>query len=443
MRPASTVSPMRRDHTRTLWILMSIVLLVTSVVGGGAALLTTRLYTPSPLERDRAEVVADVLPRLTFLRRALYDGAAERMQRLFPEGYFFTYALYGLTWIDVGMSGDAHRVEALEQARWALAALDSEAGRAPFSAELTPPHGVFYTGWTSWLRGGVVRLAGGPAAAPEEAQRFFADTDALAAAFSEQLDRTGSPFLPAYPRQAWPVDSTVAVAALGLADQLAGRPIHAPLIERWLRAADTRRDAATGLLPHRVDPDTGHPVEGARATSQTLTLRFLREVAPDVARRDWLTFREQFASTVAGVPGIREHPRGVDLPGDVDSGPLILGMSASASVVALGDAVLFGDRPMAAALCGLAEATGFRVDWRGTRRYLGGVLPVGDAFLAWSLMADGWLVPSEQAGAGSPLSYHDDPSPWWRVPWHVATVLVVAPWLVSSIVLVRRVVRGR
>src|SRR5690606_3199711 len=113
----------------------------------------------------------------------------------------------------------------------------------------------------------------------------------------------------AYPRQAWPVDSTVAVAALGLADQLAGRPIHAPLIERWLRAADTRRDAATGLLPHRVDPDTGHPVEGARATSQTLTLRFLREVAPDVARRDWLTFREQFASTVAGVPGIREHPR--------------------------------------------------------------------------------------------------------------------------------------
>lgn len=221
-----------RRRRRSPWILAAVVAVVTALLGGGAAVLTARLYTPSPLERDRAEVVADALPRLAFLRQALQAGAGERMQRLFPEGYFFTFALYGLTWVDVGMSDAARRPEALAQARWALAELDSDVGRAPFSAQLTPPHGVFYVGWISWLRGGVVRLAGGPAEAPVEAQRFFADTDALAAAFSEQLDRTGSPFLPAYPRQAWPVDSTVAVAALRLADHLAGQPAHAPLIER-------------------------------------------------------------------------------------------------------------------------------------------------------------------------------------------------------------------
>src|SRR5690606_2931017 len=114
------------------------------------------------------------------------------------------------------------RPRALAEARWALRALDSPTGRAPFSAGLTPPYGVFYVGWTSWLRGGVVRLAGGPAAAPEEAARLAEDTDALAAAFTEHLDDTGSPFLPAYPDQAWPVDSVVAVAALRLADHLTG-----------------------------------------------------------------------------------------------------------------------------------------------------------------------------------------------------------------------------
>jgi hypothetical protein len=69
-----------------------------------------------------------------------------------------------------------------------------------------------------------------------------------------------------------------------------------------------------------------------------------------------------------GAPGLREHPRGTSLPGDVDSGPLILGLSTSASGVALGSAVLFGDRAMAAALAGLAEATGAPVEFGGKRR---------------------------------------------------------------------------
>lgn len=151
-----------------------------------------------------------------------------------------------------------------------------------------------------------------------------------------------------------------------------------------------------------------------------MALRFLREVFPADATRDWATFRTRFASTVPGAPGLREHPRGVDLPGDVDSGPLILGLSASASVVALGDAVLFRDRRTAAALTGLAEVTGMAVEIGGQRRYLGGVLPVGDAFLTWSVTATGWIVPTTESTA--PVG---GPSPWWRLPW-----LLLAWWLV-------------
>jgi hypothetical protein len=42
------------------------------------------------------------------------------MQEPFPEGYFFSYALYGLTWVDVGMRDGAPRDRALAEARWAL-----------------------------------------------------------------------------------------------------------------------------------------------------------------------------------------------------------------------------------------------------------------------------------------------------------------------------------
>lgn len=418
-------------RTRAGWrrrLVAALVAVVAALASLAATVLVTRLYADSPLDRTGRAVVADALPRLEFLRRAIGDGGAERMQRLFPEGHLFLHVLYGLSWVEVGGRDPQWRDEALREARRALDALDSGAGRAPFSPALDPPYGVFHAGWSNWLRGGVVRLAGGPASAPYDADRLAADTAALARAFEARLAATGSPFLTAYPGQAWPVDSVVGIAAVRLADHLAGTGTHTDLLARWLTAADARRDPDTGLLPHRVDPDSGKPVEGARATSQTMLLRFLREVDPDAATRDWVRFRELFASTNGWAPGIREHPQGVDLPGDVDSGPLILGLSASASVVALGDAVLFGDRRTAAALTGLAEATGFAVRSAGQRRYLGGVLPVGDAFLVWSATASGWVVPASETVAPT-----GGPGPWWRLPWLLALLAVVPPWWLLAV----------
>src|SRR4029453_9241852 len=90
-------------------------------------------------------------------------------------------------------------------------------GRAPFDAGPTPSYGVFYRGWTNWLRGGVLSLSSSPASpSPAEAARFERDSADLAAAFAG----SATPYLAAYPGQAWPVDSTVAIASLRLHDKL-------------------------------------------------------------------------------------------------------------------------------------------------------------------------------------------------------------------------------
>ncbi|GIJ46969.1 hypothetical protein Val02_38550 [Virgisporangium aliadipatigenens] len=371
-----------------------------------AAVLTFagRLYSTPALDKSGRAVVADALPRLAFLRDALEDGAGEDMQRLFPEGYFFSYALYGLAWVDVGMRTPERRDRARAEAQWAMRHLESERGKAPFDPTLTPPYGVFYAGWTLWLRGGLVRL--GDAA---QLDRVRADSDTLAQAFSA----SESPFLQAYPHQSWPCDSTVAIAALALGADLTGVD-RGPVVARWLAAADARRDPATGLLPHRADPVTGAPLDGARATSQVIILRFLREVAPERARADYRHFVERHRSTVPGAPGVREYPRGVDGSGDVDSGPLVLGLSMSASAVALGNANLYGDRPTARRLAGLSEAVGMRA----AGRYLGGAVPVADAFLVWSHVATGWRLPADRA--------HGTGGGWWRLPWSAVIVLLLA-----------------
>ncbi|MBB6173749.1 hypothetical protein HNR23_003809 [Nocardiopsis mwathae] len=389
----------------------------TTIVG----LSTIRSYTPSPLSRPVSEGVTDAPVRLAFLRSELESGGGERMQALFPEGYFFTHALYGLSWINVARLDRGYGDRALQEARWALARLESPAGTGPFPTDAEPAYGVFHAGWTAWLRGRIVELAGGPEQAPDEAAALRADAEELRDAFDDALD-SGTPYLAAYPGQSWPVDSVVAVAALELDDRLHGSFVHADTVRAWTHAVQARLDPVTGLIPHRVDAGTGEPIQGARGSSQALLLRFLAEIDPEWAAADYRTFRSLFTSDVGMLPGVREYPRDDDSPGDIDSGPLIYGLSASASTVALGNAILFYDKPTADALTGFAEATGMAVESGGRRFYLGGAVPVGDAFMVWSLTA---LGESAGVSADTGMNPTSETPGWWRVPWHVGTGAVL------------------
>lgn len=358
--------------------------------------------------------------QLSYLRAALDDGAGEDAQAMFPEGWFFAHALYGLAWVETGLRQPSEeRDAALREARWALTRLESPAGTAPFSPDLTPAYGVFHAGWTNWLRGGVLALQPAQRRDPAEVRRFADASTALAAAF----DASASPYLVAYPGQAWPVDSTVAMASLRLHDHLLPARFDRTT-RRWLDGVRQRLDPRTGLLPHRVDPGTGAPAEVARGTSQSVIQRFLPEVDPTFARDQYLRFRTDFVvSPLRLGPAVREYPRGLDGPGDVDSGPLPLGVSFSATVVTLGAAQVQGDDALAGALANYGELVGFPLDTPHTRRYAFGLLPIGDAFLAWSKTARPWVsAPPDPP----PVTV----APWWRTPLVVLLLLAgVLPWL--------------
>ncbi|MER5462503.1 hypothetical protein ABT010_17845 [Streptomyces sp. NPDC002668] len=361
-----------------------------------------------------------VLRQLAFLRAQLNSQAGDEAQRQFPEGYFFLHALYGLSWVEIGLRDPAgEQAKALREARWALHRLDSPAGRAPFSPNLVPPYGVFYRGWSNWLRGGVLSLQPAGQRQRSELRRFVNDSAALGAAF----DASPSPYLPAYPGQAWPVDSTVAMASLRLHDTLLP-PRFDKTVQRWLRGVRQRLDAQTGLLPHQVDASTGEPVEVARGSSQSIIQRFLPEVDPAFADDQYRRFRGQYVTWPLGLgPAVREYPDGMDGPADIDSGPLPLGVSLSASVVTIGAAQVHHDAPLAAALANYSELVGLPVDTPWTKRYAAGLLPIGDAFLAWSKTARPWVA---RAASPPPTTVSSS----WSTPLlSLLAVLGAAPWL--------------
>lgn len=354
--------------------------------------------------------------QLAFLRTALDGGADREAQAQFPEGYFFMNALYGIAWVQAGQTDPTHRAEALRESRWALARLESTTGKAVFSPRLQPAYGVFWAGWTNWLRGGVISLGGGEDA---DLVRQFSESSAeIAQAFTAAK----TPFLQAYPGQAWPVDSTVAIASLRLHGALVDGRFDA-VITRWLDEVRARLDPATGLLPHEVSPTDGAVTDGARATSQTVIHRFLPEIDAEFARSQYTAFRNQFLAYPGGFgPAIREYPRGRAGVGDIDSGPLIAGVSLSATVVGMGAARVNGDGELAKALGSAGELLGLPVTLPGGKRYGFGLIPIGDAFVVWSSTARLLTAPIPAVRDYS-LRW------WWRTPWLlVLTAMALAPW---------------
>jgi hypothetical protein len=376
-------------------------------------ILNLRLYHAEWAGYASGGLGADVVPQLYAIRAALERGAGEDMQALFPEGYFFTHALYGLSWVNAGLADSDLRTEALREARWAWSRLDSPAGRAPFSESLAPPYGVFYVGWRSWLLGGILKLQRPDDGNPLEAEVFQSDCEALAAAF----DANPHPYLPAYPGQAWPVDSVVAMAALRLHDDLFPAR-YAGTRERWLAALP--RDE---LLPHQVNPRNGLSLDDPRGTSQSLIPRFLYEIDPAAGLRHYRQFRQTLVRPFLGVPGVMEFAGGGGA-GDVDSGPLLLGFSASATVNLIGEASVLGDEDVANALISASEAAGWPWEWGGSKTYALGALPVGEAFLVWNKTSRPWVADAPA------VEYPSVMSGLWRWPFHGVTIaIVLAVWL--------------
>lgn len=359
-----------------------------------AALMMIRVMRPDPSTSAGARTA---LAQVAYLEGDL-EARADRMQMLFPEGRVFTLTLYGLTWIDLAHAEPTLRTRALAEARRALALAEAPASREPFDAASGLPFGVFYEGWVGHLRAGILHQAGG--AARDTA--FLATCARLDSAF-----RAAGPFLDSYPRAAWPADNATGAGVLASCGTLLD-PRYTRTAQEWLRAALERADPATGLIPH----EAWSP--GPRGESAALMVRFIYEIDPAAATAQYQAFERTFATRFAGLlPAAREYPRGTPGSGDVDSGPLILGVSAPASVVGGAAARMVGHAAAAADFRASSEVLGMPLQWSGRRSYAFGKLPVGDAFLAWATVVRPWNQPPAAVS-------HESPFAGWRTVWMVA-----------------------
>ena len=140
--------------------------------------------------------------------------------------------------------------------------------------------------------------------------------------------------------------------------------------------------------------------------------------------------------TRLGFRMFREYPEDIDIQADIDSGPIVLSVGVTATGVGLGAARANGDLDTAQDIHALVNMWGMPGTVsdgdREGKRYLLGMLPTGDAFLAW-----GYSLPlprellTEAPGLGSRLRR--------RATFLIATAVVYAILFLLGYVLYRSI----
>ncbi|MEZ4317691.1 MAG: hypothetical protein R3F61_09305 [Myxococcota bacterium] len=194
-----------------------------------------------------------------------------------------------------------------------------------------------------------------------------------------QLEERPLYALQTYPGEAYPPDQAVVVAAI------AAHPAdHEAVVARAVRDFRTVVDPATGLSAQAVRSDTGAGVDAPRGSGAMFAALWLLPVDAELASELYTGGRAALYRPVGPLGALREYPDGHGGLGDIDSGPLVLGYSISATGFAMGPARALGDRSTFRALYRTSHLFGLAHPTASGWRYATG-LSLGNAILLASM----------------------------------------------------------
>ncbi|MFI9510203.1 hypothetical protein [Nocardia sp. NPDC052566] len=205
-----------------------------------------------------------------------------------------------------------------------------------------------------------------------------AQHDSLIAAYERRLLASPTALLDTFPGEAYPTDVAAVAAAIAVHGRATGTD-HTAVLTHWakqVRAVQIDRD--TGLVWQRMGSD-GRTHDAPRASGTGLAAYFTgfadRGLAAELA--DGLFGQER---SILGFGAIHEYGNGYDGAGDIDSGPVILGISVSATGFALAPARSLGHRDVFTRMYRTADLAGLPLRSGNRLRFANGGV-IGNALL--------------------------------------------------------------
>jgi hypothetical protein len=202
--------------------------------------------------------------------------------------------------------------------------------------------------------------------------------DAITATLERRFSHSRSLMLETYPGETYPVDNSAAIASIALH----AKAVHVEepeIVHRW-EAAVRRRyiDPGSGLLVQAAHRDGARDV--ARGSGTTLAAYFLSFMDSNLSLELHRAVQRSLSQDVLGFDVVREYPAGKSGRGDIDSGPLVFGLSVSATGFALAGCRIHQNQDCFERTLATATLFGAPVTRSGGHGYVSGG-PLGDAIL--------------------------------------------------------------
>ncbi len=210
--------------------------------------------------------------------------------------------------------------------------------------------------------------------------------DRLSLTFAERLRAAPTGLIETYPDETWPPDVAAVAGSVGLYARAVNRPAHELLGDWSRRFAKCSIDPASGFLVQQVESGSCSPVDAPRGSGTAVASYFTGFVDPELSRRLHAALAARGTASLLGFSALREYAPGHSGSGDVDSGPVVFGVSVGATGFGLASAKLHRDRALFEGLYRTAYLFGMPVDTASGRGFAtGGVL--GNALLLAMLTA--------------------------------------------------------
>jgi hypothetical protein len=269
---------------------------------------------------------------------------------------------------------DASVARLLDDATFAFAT--DAWGQGPW-ASLADDHGHGYLGYVALALGSLREL--------DPDTIHAAAHDRLVDALVRRIEAQPLGIVQTYPGEAYPCDIAAIVGAIGQHARITGRDRSA-LVGRMAavyRGHWIDRDSGYLVQSLRVD---GTALDAPRASGTALAAYFWSFADRSLAAELDTALLDVGAASLFGFGGIREYAPGHVGSGDIDSGPVLLGVSVSATGFSLAAARRQGDAARFEQLVRTAALFGIPVAQAGRRRFVTGG-PLGNAIMLAMLTA--------------------------------------------------------
>ena len=281
----------------------------------------TNLITPfNTYLRNRS-----IINQINYLSTKLNEGYDDELQNKFPEGKVFSNAILALSIIeycDQNLNPDTKYAVIVDKC---ITRLLSEKTLSHFNPSVFPEYGIFYNGWTNYVFN------------KYKNSRLFEfsnirDKVLLKSEIIEKrIENTLSDsirILETYPGLSWPADNFIGLISLE-SDSIR---------ELWLEMLINSTEHPSGLVGHY-----GGTEPTIRGSSGALITFCLAEIDNENINEYYTRYKEIFIDDIFGIQLVSENEDKTNEM-DFDSGPVLFGYGASATIMNIKTQVTLHDR---------------------------------------------------------------------------------------------------